>query len=142
MDFLELIDMAHPYLQQIEYDYYPANFKTFEDNADPFFNSLDETRLQETAEELLPRFEQRWAAVPRLKRGAFAARDKTVLALFLAPASARHSETALRFVVCLQELWNRRFPRNTFLLGDYDTIMKGFDKDFLGIKLRKSRDRD
>ena len=95
----------------------------------------------EGQEEILRGAEARWKARPFWERAELIRKDKTALALFFAPAAARHSETAKAFAGLLQERWNGRFPRARFLAGDYEKIMLGFDKDFLGIKLRKSKNR-
>lgn len=142
MDFFELLTGAHPYLACFDYDHYPACFQTFEDAARPWFDTLEPARFDETAEEILRGAEARWKARPFWERGDLMRKDKTALALFFAPAAARHSETARAFAALLQARWNGRFPKNRFLAGDYDKIMQGFDKDFLGIKLRKSENRE
>ncbi len=141
MDLLQLLDSAHPYLSCFDYDHYPDCFREFETDADAFFRSLDAAAFAETADGILDRIEARWKSVPRLKRSAAAGKDRSVMALFFTPAAARHSETARAFADVLRERWNSRFPRFRYLAGDYDAIMKGFDTDFLGITLRKSKKR-
>lgn len=141
MDFFELLDLAQPYLDCFDYDHYPQCFAEFEANAAEFFHALDGCDPGKTADELLDSVAERWNSLPRLKRRAAAKRDKTVLALFFTPAAARHSEAAGAFAAVLQERWNRRFPRNRYLAGDYEKLIKGFDTDFFGITLRKTEHR-
>jgi len=141
MDFFELLDSAQPYLLCFDYDHYPGCFAQFQAGADGFFASLDPGRLDAAAEEILRRAEERWRAAGFWHRSELMRKDRTVLALFLSPAAARHSDTARAFADVLEERWNARFPKNRFHAGDYDKIMLGFDKDFMGIKLRKSKDR-
>lgn len=142
MDFFTLLDSARPYLGCFDYDHYPQNFAAFERRAAPFFDALEDASLAADAEALLDRAAERWAGLPRLRRAAAAKQDKTVLALFFTPAAARHSERARAFAALLQDGWNRRFPRNRYLAGDYDAIVKGFDTDFFGITLRKTEHRE
>ena len=141
MDFFQLLDSAHPYLSCFDYDHYPQCFAEFEKHAEGFFGMLDESVFPETAEELLNGAAARWDALPRRDRAETARKDKTVLALFFTPAAERHSERAKAFAALLQERWNRRFPRNRYLAGNYEAIIKGFDTDFLGITLRKTKQR-
>ena len=141
MNFLAILDSAHPYLDCFDYDHYPRCFAEFEKNADGFFRSLDANAFDETAEGLLDQVTQRWGSLPFRLRRSVPKKDKTVLALFFTPAAMRHSEAAGAFAAVFRESWNRRFPKYRYLLGDYDAIMKGFDTEFLGIKLRKSEQR-
>ena len=142
MDFLELLDIAQPYLKSFDYDHYPANFSAFEQAAAPFFASLADTDYAALIVELLAAIEARWAALPRFRRAALLKQDKTVLALFFTPAAARHSEAAAAFSEQLRLSWNARFPRNSYLAGDYEKIIKGFDTDFFGLTLRNSKQRN
>lgn len=141
MEFIELLDAAQPFLGQFDYDHYPACFTAFEREAAPFFDTLAGVSAEEKAEELLSLVEARWASLPRLRRGAVAAKDKSVLALFFTPAAQRHSEAAAAFASLLCERWNNRFPKNRYLPGSYETLIKGFDTDFFGVTLRKSQKR-
>lgn len=141
MRFFELLDSAHPYLRCFDYDHYPQCFAEFSANAAPFFDGLDPACLPQTAEEIVKLADARWKSRPFWQRAELARQDRSALAIFFAPAAARHSDTAQAFARLLQERWNERFPRNRFFAGDYEAIMKGFDKDFMGIKLRKSKER-
>ena len=141
MDFFELLDSAQPYLGCFDYDHYPQCFAEFEANAAEFFRGLEGRDPEAAAESLLNNVAERWNSLPRLKRRAAAKRDKTVLALFFTPAAARHSEAAMAFAAVLRERWNSRFPRNRYLAGDYEKLIKGFDTDFFGITLRKTEHR-
>ncbi len=142
MDFFALIDSALPYLAHFDYDHYPENFAAFEESAAPFFDALDPACFEARVGAILDGAAARWEKVPRLARRGEAKRDKTVLALFFTPAAARHSETARAFAALLQARWNSRFPRNRYLAGDYDALLKGFDTDFFGITLRKTKRRE
>ena len=64
--------------------------------------------------------------------GPFAGIPETLRAL-------RASEAAGAFAETMREKWNTRFPRNTFLPGRFEEILKGFDANLLGLPLRKSK---
>ena len=142
MRFFELLDSAHPYLDCFDYDHYPRCFAEFEQRAEAFFRNLNPAAFEGTVEEILSLAEERWKSAPFLERSRLARRDQTALGIFFSPAAARHSETAKTFSELLRESWNSRFPRRRFLAGDYEKIMLGFDKDFFGVKLRKSEKRE
>jgi hypothetical protein len=38
-------------------------------------------------------------------------------------------------------MWCSEYPRNVYLAGTYEQIMKGFDANLLGLPLRKSKKR-
>ena len=139
MDFVELISSAQAYLDRFDYDHYPDCFAEFEENLDQWFAEHEALDAAKETERILERFEARWAELPRMARREAAYRDKQVLALFFSPAAARLSEEAGAFAETLREKWNARFPRNTFLPGRFEEILKGFDANLLGLPLRKSK---
>ena len=139
MDFVELISSAQAYLDRFDYDHYPDCFAAFEENLDQWFAEHEAFVAEKEAERILEQFEARWAELPRRERQKAAYRDKQVLALFFSPAAARLSEETGAFAEVLREKWNIRFPRNTFLPGRFEEILKGFDANLLGLPLRKSK---
>lgn len=141
--FKELIRSAHPYLDSFDYDHYPANFAQFEAAAEPLFQKLPEppAEIAAQAASFVKRFAEDYAALPRREQKEISFRDKQVLALFLAPAALRAGEEAAAFARELCANWKVQFPRNPFLVGEYETIMKGFDANLLGLPLRKSKRR-
>ena len=94
------------------------------------------------AAQLIDTLERRRAELSRRAQKTAAEEEKRVLALFLAPAAERMGSVAADFVQVLCRQWNTRYPRNTFLAGNYETIMKGFDANLLGLPLRKSSKRN
>ena len=141
MDFVTLIASAHPFLERFDYDHYLDCFAAFEASCAKWFAEHGVPASEGETERILEQFEARWAALPRRARREAAYRDKQVLALFFSPAAARHSEGAGAFSEALREKWNARFPRNTFLSGRFEEILKGFDANLLGLPLRKSKRR-
>ena len=141
MTFADLIASAHAWLAQFDYDHYPDNFRAFEAAAGPLFDALEAGDAAAQADALITQLEQRRQALPRRAQKEAAYRDKQVLALFLSPAAQRRSEAARAFSETLCARWTQRYPRNPYLLGDYEQIMKGFDANLLGLPLRKSNKR-
>ena len=139
MDFVAMIASAQAYLDRFDYDHYPDCFAVFEENLDQWFAEHGALDAESETEQILKQFEERWAQLPRRERREAAYRDKQVLALFFSPAAVRTSEAAGAFAETLREKWNARFPRNTFLPGRFEEILKGFDANLLGLPLRKSK---
>ena len=132
----DLIVSSRPYTGLFDYDHYPACFEEFEKKAVPLLTdtAADPGVLLETLET------QRNALPGKEKKNAFL-QDKLVLALFLSPVCVKIGGAVQEFAVSLRNEWIRRYPREAYLLGDYETIMKGFDANLLGLPLRKSRKR-
>ena len=143
--FRQLIRSAHPYLSCFDYDHYPECFSRFEEAAGPIFRQFTEVSPADAdgsrAEEAVMSLSQDYGSMPRREQKEISFRDKQVLALFLVPAAMRAGDAAADFARKFNACWNTKFPRNTFLVGNYETIMKGFDANLLGLPLRKSKKR-
>ena len=142
MDLAELISASRSYLACFDYDHYPACFQAFGQDCSPILAALEGSALESAAAQLIDTLERRRAELPRRVQKAAAKEEKQVLALFLAPTAERLGGTSADFVQILCRQWNARYPRNTFLAGNYETIMKGFDANLLGLPLRKSSKRN
>ena len=138
---IDALRSARAYLACFDYDHYPACFAAFERSCAPDFAALTEENAAAEAEAIIASLSADWEALPRRERKDAAFRDKQVLALFLSPAAARSGGQAEAFSRLLRERWTARFPRNGYLPGDYETILKGFDANLLGLPLRKSKQR-
>lgn len=98
---------------------------------------LDETarsaQLQKAAARLMDDLEQDWTKRGRLDRTA-QENDKYVIALFLVPMTLKQKLPSGReFVDKLQSGWMARYPKSPFYVGDYETLVSGFQKKkFLG----------
>ena len=141
MTFAELIENARPYVGIFEYDHYPDCFQRFEADAKPLFDALARQNGQDLAAELVAELAERRAPLPRRAQKDAAYEQKQVLCLFFSPAAQRHSEAARAFAEQLQALWCGQYPRNAYLVGTYEQILKGFDANLLGLHLRKSKKR-
>ena len=141
MTFVELIDHARAYLGRFDYDQYPVCFQQFERDIQPLFDALAEQDGEKLAAALVRELVERRSSLPRRGQKDAAFEQKQVLCLFLSPAAQRHSEAAQSFSEQLRSLWCAAHPRNTYLAGTYEQIMKGFDANLLGLHLRKSKKR-
>ena len=130
MGFKELIRLAHPYLDRFDRENYPECFEKFEALAADLFTDLP------TAAEALNELSYDYDRYSRREQKELSFNDKRVLALFLTPAALRAGTGAKIFAQQLCALWNARYPRNRYYVGDYAAIMKGFDSNLLGM-LRK-----
>ena len=139
MGFANLIVSSRSYLDRFNYDEYPVCFAEFAAMAEPLFAALSESDPEHSADILIRELERRCCSLPKREKKKAAEQDKQVLALFLTPAAIRSGNTAAAFAQLLCDKWNGAYPRNRYYPGDYDTIMKGFDANLLGLPLRKSR---
>lgn len=141
MTFAELTESARPYLTVFDYDHYPDCFRQFEADAKPLFDTLTGESGPALAAALVTDLAQLRLVLPRRAQKDAAFEQKQVLGLFLSPAARRHSATALAFTEEVRRLWCEMYPKNGYLAGDFEQIMKGFDANLLGLHLRKSKKR-
>ena len=134
MDFLDLINHYREELPRFNAHDYPLSFARFEENAAPLFDKLQNP--EEEARLLLDALTHRCAELPRRAQKERLHQVKMVLVLYLVPAALRRGGNAAAFAQELNRVWNARFPRNSFRLGSYEDIMRGFDATFLGIPLK------
>ena len=134
MSLTELILSARAYLSSFDYDHYPDSLSEFETACAPYLAGPSED-----PEQLVANLARAWEELPKKESKTAAFEIKQVLALFLSPAACRIGGAAREYAGSVCEVWNKKFPRNTYLMGEYDKIMKGFDHNLLGLPLRKSR---
>ncbi|MBR3367110.1 MAG: hypothetical protein IKG66_04875 [Lachnospiraceae bacterium] len=142
-DFKTLIRSAHPYLDCFDYDHYPSCFQTFASDLVPVLEACRAGTGSgaDPVETVLDALAKEYKDLPRKERIEISSRDKRVLALFLTPAALQAGGEAEDFARRLCEGWKARFPRDPYYIGTYETILKGFDANLLGLPLRKSRMR-
>lgn len=119
-------------------DYAPA-FERYSQEISEIFRQLDQAvaagalTAEDAATEFLDQLEKRWAGSGR-RRSAVLEQDKFIIAIFLVPVVRKLalpvSET---YCQSLRNQWCRRYPKSPFTLGDYDGIMNGFRKKYLGL---------
>ena len=134
MNFCDLIESFREELPRFNAHDYPLSFTRFEESASPLFDAI--TQPAEEALRLEEECERRCAALSRRAQKETLQQLKMVLTLYLVPAALRRGGNAAAFAQELNRVWNARFPRNSFRLGSYEDIMRGFDATFLGIPLK------
>ena len=90
------------------------------------------------AEAFLNRLEAHWNSQPKwnsaLNRSSIQETDKFIIAIFLVPAVRRMAlPSSEAYFLQLREIWCRRYPKNPFNLGDYESIVGGFRKRYFGL---------
>lgn len=139
MELYELIISFLPQTRHFNYTEYPPAFSSFEEQAAKCFDLLTEENGEAAAAELIEKLESKRASLRRREAKQRSEQEKQVLALFLAPCAVKYGGTAEAFARRLSGMWNERYPGNRFFPGDYETIMKGFDANLLGLPLRKKK---
>lgn len=137
MDITELILASQRYLDEFDYDHYPGNFDSFLSQISGVISELNEDSYGSYITELIGNLERRILALPRLKQNKARNRIKKVLALFFVPSCIKIGVNGEKFADELIIQWNKKNPREQFIRGEYETILKGFDSNILGIHLRK-----
>ncbi len=141
MELLEIIIASHPYLSRFSYDEYPDCLLEFEQKTADFFQSVTENNVDEKIRNIISSFASRYDELPKRERKKAINDDRQILALFLTPGILRRNPPLTEFAEKLCAEWNSRFPKEKYLVGSFETIMKGFDSNMLGLPLRKSKKR-
>ena len=139
MELRDLIFSFIPRLSSFSYSGYPPAFEAFEQEAAPFFAAITPENAEEQARDLIAGLEALRSTLGRREAKMRAENEKQVLALFLTPAALRRGGNAAVFSEALNRLWNEQYPRNCYYPGTFETIMKGFDANLLGLPLRKKK---
>ena len=142
MDLAELITSSRAALSRFDYDHYTSFFQAFEGECVPFFETLKSVGTEQAAGRLMDELEERRSCLSSRERKRAEEEEKQVLALFLSPCAVRRGGLAAAFAEAMNREWNERYPRNTYRIGSYEKILKGFDANLLGMPLRKSKKRD
>ena len=136
------------YNRKILRDEFAAAFEAYEQGTTPIFEQLDcavraqeERRaalLDEAAETMLNDLEAAWQSDPKWKsksgRTAVRDDDKVILAIFFVPALRKQAlSVSEELSTRIHEKWMVRHPDSPFYLGDYETLVGGFRKKFLGL---------
>ena len=131
MDYCDLIDLYRAELPNFNAHDYPISFQRFEESISPLFDALTDPDAEARA--FVESLAQRRGAMLKRDLKERLNQEKLVLALYLAPAADRRGGAALSFAAAVNKIWNNNYPRNTFLLGSYDVIMRGFDARIFGL---------
>ena len=137
MQLTDLIITSRVYLDRFDNRHYPSDFKDFEGQLLAFFDASEISDLTSAASILIDELEQRRASLPRRDQREALRRDRMVLALYLSPAAVQLGGSAAAFSTELNICWNARYPKSSYHLGTYESIMEGFELTVLGLPLRR-----
>lgn len=85
--------------------------------------------VEAAAAEFLQQLEPRWGGKKNRQEA-----DKFTIAVFLVPMVRRLALPCSEdYCRALNALWLQRYPKSPFSIGDYDTIVNGFRKKYLGL---------
>ena len=142
--FSELLSSSFEYADRFDYDNYPVCFEAFRKKAEPFFDqlaTLSDTEVSALADRLIGELTAEYETLPRREQKETLQKTKQVLALFFTPAAEKHSAEAQRLAAVFLERWTQRFPRYSYLPGNYEKLMEGFAINRMGLPLLKARRR-
>ncbi len=138
MKLTDLVIMAIPYLSEFNYDCYPDNYRTFSEGIVPVLSKALLPGVSTAVQDLIDGFDFYYSSLIKKERRDMPFKFKQVLALFLSPFCLKKGGEFEFFARELNEVWNKKFPKNVYYLTDFDSILKGFDANLLGLPLRKS----
>ena len=133
MDWITFVERAQEALEQFNAAEYAAAFQRLEEESAALFDALQAPGAE--AQTLLDALEARRQTLGRREQKKALDREKLALALYLSPAAERKGGNAALFSAQLNRLWNERHPKSSYALGNFETIMSGFQASFLGIPL-------
>lgn len=119
-------------------DFAPA-FERYSQGTGEIFRQLDlavatgAITLEEAADVFLDQLEPRWNKNGRRSTAALD-RDKFVIAIFMVPMVRKMAlPISEEYCRILRDRWCGRYPKSPFNIGDYDGIVSGFRKKYLGL---------
>ena len=138
MKLTDLVISAIPYLSEFNYDRYPENYKVFSEILFPVLSAALIPGVHAAVRDFMDSFEICFSSLSKKERRDMPFKFKQVLALFLSPFCLKKGGEFEFFARELNEVWNKTYPKNVYYLTDFDSILKGFDANLLGLALRKS----
>lgn len=138
MTEFDIILNSKPYLLYFNYDYYPEYFEKFGNEFIPLIKDINPDEYTEHIHRLIDEINNYLLSLSRREQKKEVDEIKQVLALFAVPALLKADDNFCKYANELNSTWNSKFPKNHFIVGTYDAIMKGFDANLLGLPLRKS----
>ncbi len=125
--------------RQVTRDAFIPAFERYSQGTEAIFRKLDlavaagALTVEAAAAEFLDQLEVRWNAAG-MRRNGLMEQDKFVIAIFMVPMVRRMAlPVSEDYCVSLREQWCSRYPKHPFNLGDYDSIVGGFRKKYLGL---------
>ena len=131
MNLKELILSSRAELAHFNSRHYPDAFSSFLAALTPLL-----TEPEDRPDQLIDALSDEWEGLRRKESKNLSWDIKLVLTYYFSPAALRIGGEAAEYAEALCEEWNRRFPRNRYQTGDYESIVSGFDQTILGIPIR------
>ena len=138
MKLTDIIINALPYLSEFNYDCYTNNYKKFSEDLVPVLSTALLSEVHTAVQDLTDGFDIYYSSLSKKEKKDKPFKFKQVLALFLSPFCLKKGGEFEFFARELNEVWNKTYPKNVYYLTDFDSILKGFDANLLGLPLRKS----
>ena len=138
MKLTDIIINAMPYLSEFNYDCYTNNYKKFSEDLVPVLSTALLSEVHTAVQDLIDGFDLYCSSLSKKEIKDMSFKFKQVLALFLSPFCLKKGGEFEFFARELNEVWNKTYPKNVYYLTDFDSILKGFDANLLGLPLRKS----
>ena len=138
MKLTDIIINAMPYLSEFNYDCYTNNYKKFSEDLVPVLSTALLSEVHTAVQDLIDGFDLYCSSLSKKEIKDMSFKFKQVLALFLSPFCLKKGGEFEFFARELNKVWNKKYPKNVYYLTDFDSILKGFDANLLGLPLRKS----
>ena len=138
MKLTDLVIAAIPYLSEFNYDCYPDNYRKYSEEIVPVLSNALLPGVNTAVQDLIDGFDLYCSSLSKKEIKDISFKFKQVLALFLSPFCLKRGGEFEFFARELNKVWNKKYPKNVYYLTDFDSILKGFDANLLGLPLRKS----
>ena len=138
MKLTDIIINAMPYLSEFNYDCYTNNYKKFSEDLVPVLSTALLSEVHTAVQDLIDGFDLYCSSLSKKEIKDMSFKFKQVLDLFLSPFCLKKGGEFEFFARELNKVWNKKYPKNVYYLTDFDSILKGFDANLLGLPLRKS----
>lgn len=136
MTLYQLIADYRDYMNHFTRPEYPRYFDSYLEICRPVFAAV--TDPQAAAAEFFAALQSDWTASrSRRKNKLLRQSDKLLLCCFLNPAACKLEEPARQVMEAFQLLWDKSYPDESYRIGTYDEIMKGFEPRILGFKIHQ-----
>lgn len=134
----ELVISKRRFLDSFNRQSYDEAFKEYCKECESAFDAVEHTDvaedinerelLLEAAEGFVQELSEEWetAEHSNRRRRLRMLQDRTLIAVFLAPAAIEYGERCGVLAEALEEAWRRRFPKEEFHVGTYEVISEGF----------------
>lgn len=125
--------------RKVTKDAYVPAFEYYSQGIEPIIRQLNwavaagALTVESAAAEFLDQLQVRWDRAGARRNGLME-QDKFIIAIFMVPLVRRMAlPSSEAYCATLRDQWCSRYPKHPFNLGDYDSIVNGFRKKYLGL---------